>query len=212
MREGFREGLAAARERICAMAERAERAHRLAAEGFDWSDAARVARAREEARLLAGDAEGITASLVALASAASAAEQAAVEAHLGAVSRLARIGDCLDGFCESASAKIGAGLLFSDDAIKEIEDLHAETGALIERAAASFSAGDCALARRVEEEGRLVERMIERIGAAHEKRLAAGACAVRSSALFLEFLEALRGIAAHAVGLALAAARGACDV
>ena len=63
----------------------------------------------------------------------------------------------------------------------------------------------------MEEEGRLVERMIERIGAAHEKRLAAGACAVRSSALFLEFLEALRGIAAHAVGLALAAARGSVD-
>lgn len=211
MTEGFEEGLADIRVRTHAMAERVERAFRLAAAGFDWSDSERVARAREEVRGVGRDAEGITAALVALAAGCSAEERTRVESHLGVVSRLARIGDCLDDFCESTAVKIGEGLLFSDNAIKEIEDLHAGTGALIDRAVLSLGAGNDGLARRVAEEGRGVERMIERIGAEHERRLASGTCAVRSSALFLELLEALRGIASHAVGLAAAGARGTPD-
>ena len=45
----------------------------------------------------------------------------------------------------------------------------------------AFTAGDTGLSRKVAERGRAVERMIDRIGAEHEKRLASGACAVRSS-------------------------------
>lgn len=206
--DGFREGLAGVRGRISAMAGRVESVFRLAMEGFDWSDAARVARALEAASSFGRDAEEITAALVSLAGRCSTAERALIESHLGVVGRLARIGDCVGDFCDSAAVKIGEGLLFSDKAFKEMEDLHVETGALLDRAVLSFSAGDGGLSRKVAERGRTVERMIDRIGAEHEKRLASGACAVRSSALFLELLDALRRVAAHAVGMACASARG----
>lgn len=206
----FRDELAALRGRISALAGQVEAAYRLAAEGFDWSDTARLARARGEAPALAAEAEAITAGLVALAGRSPAGERALVEAHLGVITRLAQIGSCIDGFCASAAVKIEEGLLFSDRALKEMEDLHAEVGELIRRAALAFTASDPGLSRKVAEQGRAVERTIDRIGAGHEKRLASGACAVRSSALFLELLESLKCIAAHAVAMACAAARGAC--
>ena len=209
--DGFREGLAGARGRISAMAGRVESAFRLATEGFAWSDAARITQARGAASSFGRDAEEITAALVALAERCSPAERARIESHLGVINRLAQIGSCVEGFCGSAAVKIGEGLLFSDRASKEMEDLHAETGALLDRAVLAFTAGDTGLSRKIAERGRVVERMIDRIGAEHEKRLASGACAVRGSALFLELLEALRCIAAHAVGMACASARGACD-
>lgn len=209
MTEGFQEGLAGIRARISAMAGRVEGAFRLAMEGFDWSDTARIARAREASSPLGKDAAEITVALVALAGRCSPEERTRVESALGAVSRLAQVAGCVGEFCASAAVKIGEGLLFSDRATKEMEDLHAETGALLARAVLAFTAADGGLSRKVAESGRGVERMIDRISAGHEKRLASGACAIRSSVLFLELLDALRGIAVHAVGMACASSRGA---
>lgn len=209
MTEGFQEGLAGIRARISAMAARVEGAFRLAMEGFDWSDAARLARAREAAAPLGKDAEEIAADLVSLAERCSPEERARVESHLGVVSRLAQVAGCVGEFCASAAVKVGEGLLFSDRASKEMEDLHADTGTLLDRAVLAFTARDGGLSRKVAERGRAVERMIDRISDEHEKRLASGACAVRSSALFLELLDALRRLAAHAVGVACASARDA---
>ena len=52
--------------------------------------------------------------------------------------------------------------------------------------------------------------MINNLSIEHEKRLISGACEIRSSAIFLDILDALRRIAGHAVALARAA--GGADI
>ncbi len=206
----FRDDLAALRGRISALAAGVTAGFRTAMEGFDWSDAPRIDRARAGVPSIARESEEITGGLVELASRCPLGDRALVESPLGVITRLAQIGSCIEGFCDAAAVKMREGLLFSDKALKEMEDLHAETGSLLDRAVLAFTAQDAGLSRKVAEQGRAVERMIDRIGDEHEKRLASGSCAVRSSALFLELLDALRRIAGHAVGMACASARGEC--
>jgi phosphate:Na+ symporter len=197
-------------EEICGMAERIARVFRLAMEGFGRFRAESLRQALEGGQAVEREAERLTASLVALAGGRPDGERAGVQSDIGAVSQLKLISGCIEDFCESAMAKIKEGVLFSDDAFKEIEDLHAEVESLLHNAVQAMRGGEGNLSSTVAEKGRAVEMMINNFSIEHEKRLISGACEIRSSAIFLDILDALRRIAGHAVALARAA--GGADI
>ena len=195
---------------ICEMAEKIERLFRLAVEGFGRFRAESLRQALEGGQAVEREAERLTASLVALAEGRPDGERAGIQSDIGAVSQLKLVSGCIEDYCESAMAKIKEGLLFSDDAFKEIEDLHAEVDSLLHRAIQAVRGGEGGLSSTVAEKGRAVKLMISNFSIEHEKRLMSGACEIRSSAIFLDILDALRRITGHAVTLARAA--GGADI
>jgi len=191
-------------EGICRMAEGIERLFKLAMEGFGRFCAESLRQALEGGKAVEPEAERLTASLAALAEGCPDGERAGIQSDIGTVSHLKLISGCIEDFCESAMARIKEGLLFSDDAFREIEDLHADARSLLHSAIQAVGGREGNLSSEVAERGRAVETMINNFSIEHEKRLMSGTCEIRSSAIFLDMLDALRRIAGHAVALARA--------
>lgn len=205
-REKFLDRRAALRGEIRDMAEGIERLFRLAMDGLGHFRAGNLRQVVNGVKAVEPEADRLTASLVALAEAYSGADASEVRPCMGAVSELKLIGGCIEDFCEAAAAKIREGLLFSDDAFKDIEALHAAVDSVLHGAVRAVGGVKRGLPPEVEEKGRAVEMMIKKFSAEHEKRLMSGVCDIKSSAIFLDILDALGCIAGHAVALARAAA------
>ncbi len=193
----------------CRMADGIERLFELAMEGLGRFRAESLRRSLEGARLVDPEAERITAALVALAAGCPDGQRAGIQAEIGMVSQLKLITGCIEDLCESAMARIKEGLLFSDEAFKSIEEIHAEVLSLLHDAVQAVGAREGTPPSAAAEKGRAVEAMINNFSVEHEKRLMSGACGIRSSAIFLDILDALRRITGHAVALARACAAGA---
>ena len=184
------------------MADRVERMMTLSMEGFSRFHLESLQSALNEGRSCTDEAERLTGTLVALSTREGGEGVSGAEPLMRAVQLLRIIVDCISDFCESAMTKIREGILFSDTAFHEIDELHRGVKELLHSAAAAFRNGGEPLSRKVADEGAAVRKAIDGVSAAHEKRLISGECPVRNSAVFLDMVDALRRTALHAVALA----------
>lgn len=201
-REGFLSRRYALRGEIRGMAEGIERLFRLAMEGLGHFRAGSLRQVFDKAKAVDPEAERLMAALAALGAEGSPdAGGSEIRSCAIALSEMKLIAGCIEDFCEAAAARIKEGLLFSDDAYKEIEDLHAAVGSVLRGAVQAVGMEKRGSLGEVEEKGRAVEMMTKKFSAEHEKRLMSGACDIKSSAIFLDILDALGRIAMHAVAL-----------
>jgi phosphate:Na+ symporter len=200
-----REKFLGRRDALCGeirgMAEGIERLFHLAMEGLGCFRAGSLRQVIDKAKAIEPEADRLTASLIALAEGRSEADASEVRSCVVAVSELKLIGGCIEDFCESAKARIKEGLLFSDEAFKEIEDLHRAVDSILRDAVRSIGEGKRGLSPEMGEKGRAVKTMLRKFSAEHERRLISGVCDIKSSAIFLDILDAMGAIASHAVAL-----------
>lgn len=199
------DALAPVRESAGAMAADIESMFRMAMDGLVRFQADWIELALERGRRCGPEAERLTATLAA----AGEGERASARGWLSIVNRLKMLGGACEDFCETALLKLREGALFSDEAFAEIERLHADVNALLHDSVRGLAEGNAASEESLEERGLAVEEKIRRSVGAHEARLIEGACAVRSSAVFLDMLDSLRRVASHAVDLARVRSRRA---
>ena len=205
-REKFLRHRDALRGEIRDMAEGIERLFHLAMEGLGHFRAWNLRRVVNGVKAVEPEAERLTASLVAIAEGRPDADGSEIQPCIVAVSEPKLIVGCIEDFCEAAVARIKEGLLFSDEAFRDIEDLHAAVDSILRGAVRAAGGEKRGLSPEVEEKGRAVGAMIKNFSAEHEKRLMSGVCDIKSSAIFLDILDALGRIAGHAVALARTAA------
>lgn len=186
---------------ISAMGDTVEEMLRLIIEGFDRFRLEGPREARKQASGLEQNAERVTAELVSFSEKLGEDRKLLVRRYLGVAHHLQLIGECCRELSERVTDKIQEGVLFSDKAFKEFKDLYIEVSSLLHSAILTLGNRDERLAREVAGNGKMVEGMIDNFSSEHEKRLISGVCAVRSSALFLDMLDAMRRIAGHAVGM-----------
>jgi phosphate:Na+ symporter len=172
---------------------------RLAAEGFESFRSKSPQKTVEMEKNLTGRCERMLANLVSMTEKQPEARKNILKPHITAVNHLIIIVGCSRDFAEQVIVKIKEGLLFSDKAYREINELYIEVASLMHQAFAIFEHRDSARLPEIESKAAETEKLIDCSSSEHEKRLITGICNVRSSALFLDMLDALRRIAGHAV-------------
>ncbi len=115
---------------------------------------------------------------------------------------LERIGDHAMNIIQMADIKMENKLLFSEDAIKELEDFYAKVDEMIGGATVAFETNNDLLARQVIEGDDVVDAAERHIRKNHIKRLNKKKCTPYSGVLYLDVISNLERVADHATNLA----------
>ncbi len=110
---------------------------------------------------------------------------------------LERIGDNIELLAGAVRKEIRDGLLFTDRAFREINDLMEKSIELLENIRDVLTTGNRTLLRYVLDEGRQVEIQANDYGLFHQQRLIEGVCLPKSSSVFLAMLDDIKGIEWH---------------
>ncbi len=122
-----------------------------------------------------------------------------VKPYIAIVSSFDRMVYNLDGILDRLKKMVNDQVLFTDRAIREIDDVFQETIHLIENLPDLILTQNRLLAQQMEEKGRLIFRMADHYAEEHEQRLIEGVCVPHSSPLYLDILFSLKGIVAQTV-------------
>ncbi len=122
-----------------------------------------------------------------------------VKPYVAIVSSFDRMGYNLDGILDRLKKMAHEQVLFTDRAIKEINDVFQETIRLVENLPDLLLTQNRLLAQQIEEKGKSIFKMADRYSEEHEQRLIEGVCVPQSSPLYLDILFSLKGIIAHTI-------------
>jgi Na+/phosphate symporter len=86
---------------------------------------------------------------------------------------------------------------FSDQAVKEVNDIFQESMRLLEKLSSLITTQDKLLAQRIGEGGRAMLEIANRYSEGHEERLIEGICAPEHSRIYLGIIESLKGVIVH---------------
>ncbi len=117
--------------------------------------------------------------------------------YLSMASSLDRISYNIEGIVDRLKSKVQNQILFSDQGVKEINDVFQEAMNLLERLPDLILTPNKLLAQNIGEEVRSVLKIANGYSEGHEERLMQGVCTPKSSPTYLGILESLKGIIAH---------------
>jgi len=117
--------------------------------------------------------------------------------YLSMVTSFERMGYNMDGMVDCLKAMLKNHVLFSDHAVKEVNDIFQGAMDLLERLPELIQTGNKLLAQRIGEQVRSILKIANGYSEDHEERLIQGVCVPKSSPHYLGLLESLRGIIAH---------------
>ena len=117
--------------------------------------------------------------------------------YLSMASSLDRISYNIEGIVDRLKSKVQNQILFSDQAVKEINDVFQEAMTLLERLPDLILTPNKLLAQNIGEQVRSVLKIANGYSEGHEERLMQGVCTPKSSPTYLGILESLKGIIAH---------------
>ena len=117
--------------------------------------------------------------------------------YLSIASSLDRMTYNIEGILERLKAKSENHILFSDRAVKEVNDVFQEAMRLLENLPNLIATQDKLLAHRIGEEGRSMFKIANGYSEGHEERLLQGICVPKSSPIYLGILESLKGVIVH---------------
>jgi Na+/phosphate symporter len=117
--------------------------------------------------------------------------------YLSMATSLDRISYNIEGIVDRLKSKVQNQLLFSDQAVKEINLVFQEAMELLERLPDLILNPNKLLAQNIGEQVRSVLRIANGYSEGHEERLIQGVCTPKSSPIYLGILESLKGIIVH---------------
>ncbi len=120
-----------------------------------------------------------------------------VKPFLSIASSFDRMAYNVDGLFERLKMKAQQRILFSDHAVKEINDVFQEAMELLETLPKLIRSQDKALAKHLGEMGRSIFKIANGFSEEHENRLIQGICLPKSSPIYLGILESLKGVILH---------------
>ncbi len=117
--------------------------------------------------------------------------------YLSIASSLDRMTYNIEGILGRLNAKSQSHILFSDQAVKEVNDVFQEAMRLLENLPNLVTTRDKFLAQRIGEEGRVMLKIANGFSEIHEERLIQGICVPKSSPIYLGIIESLKGVIVH---------------
>ncbi len=117
--------------------------------------------------------------------------------YLSIASSLDRMTYNIEGIFDRLKAKSQHHNLFSDRAVKEVNDVFQEAMRLLENLPDLITTQNKLLAQRIGEEVRSIFKIANGYSEEHEERLIQGICVPKSSPIYLGILEALKGVMVH---------------
>jgi Na+/phosphate symporter len=117
--------------------------------------------------------------------------------YLSIASSLDRMTYNIEGILGRLRAKSEDHILFSDQAVKEVNDVFQEAMRLLRSLPDLITTGNKTLAQRLGEEGRSMLKIANGYSEEHEERLIQGICVPRHSPVYLGIIESLKGVMVH---------------
>lgn len=117
--------------------------------------------------------------------------------YLSIASSLDRMAYNIEGILSRLGVKSQNHILFSDQAVKEVNEVFQEAMRLLESLPNLITTENKALAQRIGEEGRVMLKIASGYSEVHEDRLIQGICVPKSSPIYLGIIEALKGVIVH---------------
>ena len=120
-----------------------------------------------------------------------------VKPYLSIASSLDRMAYNIQGILDRVRGKAENHILFSDQAVKEVNGVFQETMRLLENVPNLLTTESKSLARLIGEEGRLMFKTADGYSEVHEERLIDGICVPKHSPIYLGMIESLKGVMVH---------------
>jgi len=117
--------------------------------------------------------------------------------YLSVASSLDRMAYNIEGILSQLGIKSQNHILFSDQAVKEVNDVFQEAMRLLENLPNIITTENKLLAQRIGEEGRVILKIANGYSEVHEERLIQGICVPKSSPIYLGMIESLKGVIVH---------------
>jgi Na+/phosphate symporter len=117
--------------------------------------------------------------------------------YLSIASSFDRMTYNMEGILDRLRVKSQNHILFSDRAVKEVNDVFQEAMRLLGNLPDLILTQNKLLAQRIGEEGRSMFKIANGYSEEHEERLIQGICVPKSSPIYLGIIESLKGIIAH---------------
>ncbi len=107
---------------------------------------------------------------------------------LQAVTDFERIGDYANNLNHLGERKMREGVIFSEQAQKELEIIQAAVQEIVALTVQAFQSGDSALAKKVEPLEEVIDDLVAMLKDGHVQRLKVGTCTVGAGLIFIEAL------------------------
>ena len=120
-----------------------------------------------------------------------------VKPYLSMASSFDRMTHNIEGIVERLRAMVHGQIIFSDRALKEVNDVFQEAMVLLESLPDLILTQKKSLAQQIGEQVRSVFKIANGFSEEHEERLIQGICMPKSSPMYLGILESLKGVIAH---------------
>jgi len=172
----------------------------LAFEGFQKPTEKFFEEAEEFEDKIYGYSSELT-SFIISKSPSSEKEKEWVKPYLSIASSLGRLTHNIQGILDRSRGKYENHILFSDQALKEVNDVFQETMRLLENLPNLLTTESKSLAQRIGEEGRSMLKIAEAYSEDHEERLINGICVPKHSPLYLSIIESLKGVMVHTLAV-----------
>jgi Na+/phosphate symporter len=117
--------------------------------------------------------------------------------YLSIASSFDRMAYTIEGILDRLRAKSQSHILFSDQAVKEVNDVFQEAMRLLEKLPDLITTQNKLLAQRIGEEGRSMFKIANGYSEEHEERLIQGICVPKHSPIYLGIIESLKGVMVH---------------
>jgi len=116
------------------------------------------------------------------------------KSYLSIASSFDRMTYNIEGILDRLRTKSQNHILFSDRAVKEVNDVFQEAMRLLENLPNLITTQYKRLAQRIGEEVRTIFKIANGYSEGHEERLLQGICVPKSSPIYLGILESLKGV------------------
>jgi Na+/phosphate symporter len=124
-----------------------------------------------------------------------------VKPYLSIASSLGRLTHNIQGILDRSRGKYENHILFSDQAVKEVNDVFQEAMRLLKNLPDLFTTESKSLAQQIGEEGRSMFKIADGYSEDHEERLINGICVPKHSPLYLSIIESLKGVIVHTLAV-----------
>ncbi len=125
-----------------------------------------------------------------------------MRAYVSVPGHIERIGDYIEDIIGCIRTKIREGILFTDKAVSEVAFLYERLQEVLKSTSDIILARNRIVREYIRESASEISRSANEFATMHEERLVEGLCMPKASPLFLDILDAIKGISWHAKEIA----------
>jgi Na+/phosphate symporter len=124
-----------------------------------------------------------------------------VKPYLSIATSMGRLTYNIQGTLDRVRGKSEHHIVFSDQAVKEINDVFQKAIQLLKNVPTLLTTENKSLAQRIGEEGWSMLKVADIYSEEHEERLMNGICVPQHSPLYLSIIESLKGVMVHTLAV-----------